>query len=152
MKRLVFVFIAAVLVSTACVTLKPLEPVKHDEGTSVLYVIREDGVPSMSDKMTIYLNGQKATEITEYDGYKALILKPGTYTIKYVVFNSKNEKIKEYDFTDVIDPSKKAYMSTIAWNFGWRGWKRFFNAEGKSVMFRFKFTGAVDLTKKIAPK
>ncbi len=152
MKKVVLMFVCAMLVSAGCVTLKPIEPVKHDQGTSVLYVFREDAAASMSDKIMVYLNDRKATEILEYDGYMALILKPGTYTIKIVAFNKKNEKLKEQVFTDVIKPTVKEYMCTFAYNFGWRGWQKFFEAEGKSVMMRFKYQGAVDLTKKIAPR
>ena len=152
MKLTRFILFFAVLVSISCVTMNPLEPVKLKPDTSVLYVFREDSAVSMSDKVIVYLNNKKATEIIEYDGYKALILKPGTYTLKFVVFNKKNKKIKEQEYSDVIEPMKRAYMCAIAYNFGWRGWKKFFNAEGKSVSKRFKFKGKVDLTKRISPK
>jgi hypothetical protein len=151
MKFFKFILALIILTSTGCVTLKPIEPVTLEPNTSVLYVFREDSATSMSDKVNIYLNDKKATEILEFDGYKALVLKPGTYTIKFEVFNKKNELIKKKDFTGAIDPNK-AYMCGIAYNFGWRGFDHFFDAEGKSIMFRFKFKGKVDLTKVIAPK
>ena len=151
MKFFKFILTFVILTSTGCVALKPIEPVTLKPNTSVLYVFREDSATSMSDKVFIYLNDKKATEILDFDGYKALVLKPGKYNIKFEVFNKKNKLIKKKDFTSDIEPNR-AYMCAIAYNFGWRGFDHFFDAEGKSIMFRFKFKGKVDLTKVIAPK
>ncbi len=151
MKSLKWILIFVIFTSTGCVALKPLQPVTLKPNTSVLYVTREDAVVSMSDKITILLNDIKATEILEFDGYKALILKPGTYTIKFDVFNKENKLIKEKDFTGVIE-ANRAYMCGIGYNFGWKGFSHFFDAEGKSVFARFKFKGQVDLTEVVTPK
>ncbi len=152
MKTRELTLIFSLLIATGCVAMKPLEPVNHRKGANVLYVVREDAPLSMNHKVKIYLNNRKATEILQYDGYKALILRPGTYTIKFIVFNKGNKKIKVHSFTDTIKPETKSYMCTFAYNFGWRGWKTFFNAEGKSIMTRYKFRGQVDLTNKISPQ
>ena len=94
MKLFKLILALVILTSTGCVVLKPIEPVTLKSNTGVLYVFREDSAISMSDKVFIYLNDKKAAEILEFDGYKALILKPGTYTIKFEVFNKKNDLIK----------------------------------------------------------
>ena len=151
MKLFKLILALVILTSTGCVVLKPIEPVTLKSNTGVLYVFREDSAISMSDKVFIYLNDKKAAEILEFDGYKALILKPGTYTIKFEVFNKKNDLIKKKDFTGVIKPNS-AKMCGIAYNFGWRGFDRFFDAEDKSISTKYKFKGTVDLTKVIAPK
>ena len=151
MKLFKLILMSLILTSIGCAALKPLQPVKIKPNTSVLYVFREDSVVSMSDKVIIYLNGKKATEIIEFDGYKALMLKSGKYNIKFDVFNKEEKLIKQQDFSGVIEPNR-AYMCSIAYNFGWRGFNRFFDAEGKSVFLRYKFRGEVDLTEVITSK
>lgn len=138
-------------VLTACAPLKPIQQVNLKPDTGVLYVIREDAALSMNDKIVVYLNKVKAAEINEFDGYKALILTPGKYTIQFDVFNKKNELIKRYDYSEEVKPNKK-YMCVIAFNFGWRGWKKFFDAEKKSIFARHKFRGEINLTGIIKPQ
>lgn len=140
-----FTLSLVIILITGCKTLdiKPQKP-----GTAVLYVIREDALASYGHVVKVYLNDQFAVELKREE-YAALHLKTGKYEIKWDIRKKDNQLIKEHVYSGTLSEGETR-SSMIAYNFGWKGWKRFM--KGGSITAKFKFVGEIDLTNKIKPQ
>ncbi len=141
-----FVFLLLTFfLASGCTTSFHIPP---NPGKGILYAVRQDAAVSGSDVIKVSLNGTEVGQLTT-DSYMAFHLTPGEYEILYRIYDNEGAEKDTFGFSGMIAADTQ-YSSSIVYNFGWKGWKRY--DVGGSLMGRLTFLGEFDLTSKLSPK
>ncbi len=142
---IVLLMVVGTIAGCATIQIQPRAP------SGVLFVVREDALASRRDTIEVYMNGQKVIESLSVDSYKALHIKPGVYDMEFRIFNSDGEPLKTHAWTGTIE-SGTSNMCGIAFNFGWKGFRKFITRKKFRPFSNIKFDGELDIVETLQPK
>lgn len=138
-------FLLFFFITNGCTTSFHIPP---NPGKCILYAVRQDAAISTDDVIKVSLNGKEVGQL-KADTYIAFHLMPGEYEILYLVYDEDGNEKDSFGFSGMIEADTQ-YSSSIAYNFGWRGWERY--EVGGSLLGNLTFLGDFDLTSELPPK